>query len=373
MHKGYALIILIILWISPSRAQEYQVIEDLKLGWQHYNQSSQQLEPLLDETLVDVLYFDLSVQKYSEFSLRLLTPSDSYLYINSKLFSSVVAGEEKIIQVDSLGHWAGTDLLTFSLYAPELRLREVRTEIVSLPGSSGEHGSIKTINEARNIGRVSDQFILVTLVILILVVLLKTSNGRVFKEYFDLYHMFSPRQRFELIPSYALFSVENLSVIFLYAAFVGGSAINWVYLSGSVYDQQWYWAFDFSQFTFGLIMAGIAFTLMVLKYPLINLISILFRITKHAQVHYYSYLRLSLFYSMLVYIASLGNAVSQNSWSDQFGTIMVVLLSILLIIRLSVVSFALNSESNFQKLHIIPYLCSTELIPLVFFLKFLVK
>ena len=369
LFLGFAML----LMTSMASAQNpYRTIKDLKYDWLVLSQDGTQLEPHLDQSQVTSIFFELSPLKFQGFFLRIEIPSSHYIFLNRKLIGKSDNSGEIWYDIDSLSRMIEREKLEFSIFSKELNPDRLETTIISLSQGGSSYGTLGMSHESRSISKLSDQFVILSLCIFGFVVILRNSNNRLFKEYLDFYHLFAPRQRFELITSYSLFSFENLGFLLLYAVLMGASFVNLLFFSGEI-EQVPYWAGDISPLVWGMVFMVLFALVMILKMPFLGIITSLFRVSRISQLHFFTYFRISLAYAFLIFVFSLGNTIYNGHWLSDFNSFFIGLLVILLIIRLSVVWIVLNSELNFQKLHIISYLCSTEIIPLVFFLKFLIK
>jgi hypothetical protein len=135
--------------------------------------------------------------------------------------------------------------------------------------------------------------------------------------------------------------------------------------------------FGFSN-TIGIIGVALLFSLafmllMILKYPLINIIASIFLFRKLKAVHFYENFRFGFFVSFIFLVISMANNYTDGKLLLDHIEIMSGLVIVLLVANSILVFIKLNSLQSFRKLHLFSYLCSTEIIPLIILLKIFTK
>ena len=352
--------------------KDFQIIEDMNLSWKVFNEESGQYEPHFEENPTETIYFQVDALKYRTFELYIDVPRNHYIFIEGTL-NIRTDGQKVFLNIDSLAHTYEKNTITLAIFSENFRSDQVTTQISGPAFSRNSAIDEDSVTQPRAIDHIHDRFIIVSIMVLALIVILKTTRNRLFNEYLDLQHVFSVRQRFELITSYSLFSIENLSFVGLYSVLMGGSFMNYLFYTGLGAQGIPFGLSKAGVFSSGLIVCLLAFGLMLLKLPLIALISSLFRISRVQNLHLFTYFRVSIVLTFLFFLSSVVNAISGGYWADQYLSVLLSLGAAFMIFRLCLVFIVLNNELNFQKIHIIAYLCSTEIVPLVFFLKILIK
>ena len=234
-----------------------------------------------------------------------------------------------------------------------------------------EHQYINILYRDRD-SRSLDSLITKLLLVLIIVVIYRTVQTKTFIEYFSMSRLFTLRPKMDSITSISIYSLSNQSYLILYAFLVamaasvlsGHTQLEHIYNRiGMVQPDE---AVVFVHFMFG------TYTLMLFKYPSVRIIANLFYIRRITDIHYYSYFRVSLLFSTLLFVVSiffvaLGVVVLSPSLIDisQKAFILLVLA------RSLYVYLILNRQLSFHKLHLFIYLCATEIIPQVLLLKLL--
>ncbi|WP_407692841.1 DUF4271 domain-containing protein [Reichenbachiella agarivorans] len=116
-----------------------------------------------------------------------------------------------------------------------------------------------------------------------------------------------------------------------------------------------------------------SFGAMLLKVPLIKILTSLFSVQKHSDVHYFTYLRLSLIIAFIAFIGSVLLFLSPDHSAEIAWEVYRYSLLVFLFIRLILMYLVLNNSFSFNKFHLISYLCSSEIIPLIILVKTLLR
>jgi hypothetical protein len=113
-----------------------------------------------------------------------------------------------------------------------------------------------------------------------------------------------------------------------------------------------------------IALSAIAFCVVELKYLLIRILCSLLNVEKIAQIHFFDFMRIGLiFICTTLMVASV---LYLSDW-NQVVSFKVVLYAFiaLLGIRIIILLFKLIGETSFRKIHLISYLCTTEILPLL--------
>lgn len=376
MKSTYLFFIGLFFICLPSAYSQNQEIEidDLRKDWLVYDQSSSTFSPYLPTVNSDAIYFDVDANIYPTFDLKIKAEPNHYIFINSRLVADTSTGSTFYFSIDSLLNTISESYLRVSIFSKTLNPAHFQTKIVDRSRLSL---ASKADNNSEMILRIfseeSDNFIAITIAMLGIIVFFRTVSFRTFREYFSVIGAISRRPRFELITAQSLFSIPNLSFVLLYAMIVGATFYNVLLFHpdlGSSFGlgiQKW------SPRAISFLVVGIAFLLMLIKHLIIFSTTAIFFFQKIRDLHYYSYLRISLLISLALFSFSIINGIAEGRLFAQFSILFVWILSILLLMRALILYLVLNSQTNFHKIQIFAYLCSTEIIPLVFFLKIFVK
>jgi len=121
----------------------------------------------------------------------------------------------------------------------------------------------------------------------------------------------------------------------------------------------------FNSCLFGwLALSAMAFCVVELKYLLIRVLSSLFNADKIAQIHFFDFIRIGLIFISAILTAASAFYLSSIDRYMVF-TILLYLFVFLLGVRILILFFKLIGDGSFRKIHLISYLCTTEILPLL--------
>ncbi|MCV9388663.1 DUF4271 domain-containing protein [Reichenbachiella ulvae] len=294
--------------------------------------------------------------------------------MDQALVEVTTISDSLLYSVDSLRGLYSSGKVNVQIYSSHWRGKDVQTKIISegkgkyLTDSSA--GGID-VRESRN----DDLMILSSLLVFAVMVIFRTQVYRLFKEYFALVKTFRVRQKFDLITAQDPVSPASLGFMLMYALFIGAAVVN-LFIKHSFSGLDGRFPFidaEAGTLTWGLYAFGLAFLSIFLKIPLVNIVSSIFNLRRHAELHFYAYFRMSLLIAFLVFIMSLILFISGENYQDILLIGFRWLLLGILAIRLIMMYLILNNAFNVKKMHLISYLCSSEFIPLIMFIKTLFR
>ena len=181
------------------------------------------------------------------------------------------------------------------------------------------------------------------------------------------------RQSFDLITAYSPLAWPNIGFIIFYAILIGCSVINIsLFHDQASFNLPFKTSLDNSLLT-GLKIGVLCFVFMLLKLVLISGSTALFKINKVRLIHFFTYFRHSLIIAISIFVYSLINGIFEGALVSEGWIYTQVVAVIVWSARIIQIFFVLNKIYTFRKLHLFSYLCSTELIPLLLFLKIFLK
>lgn len=348
----------------------YELELDLKDQWYFPNEEKHSLDSEL--SYANSVQFSLDQgttksQRYLEVSL----PLQSYLFISGRL--TVANNPMPTLMrysLDSLFNEYGSQL-DFNITSHKgIHLVDLQTKVVRrLPNARFRRDSF-VVNELRPMNsKKSDVHMTFLVAIMISLAAARSLFRKPFREVFAVTNVFSVKPRVESLISTSVFSMSNLGLVVLYSLLVGGIAgmlaqlgkVNFFYSQLGLNDPEAYLV--------GLHTFLFAFVLMYLKYALVRFNTSVFKVAKSLDVHFFSYLRLSILLALIMFfMVNVGANVGVSSMLLSPRTQLLV-LKILVFFRFVSTTLVLNKELPFRKLHLFIYLCATELIPQLVLLK----
>ncbi len=279
-------------------------------------------------------------------------------------------------EIDSLkDHYSGRHLF-FTIYNPDPQVLSNYRYSIVIPGSTNTVSSdaLELIPIPRGNKDFGNFFVLGLVTILAFLAGFFRFQYKTFISFYNLGSIFSFRTSTTGLQSLRLFERANLLLLSFHSilvAFVVVVAANarpdWAEVlpgfdAGSFYANTLYWG----------AITVVLFLFYFLKFGTIVQISLLFGLRQFQDQHFLDYLRLS----MVFFLALFGLLVLVNLSTPLLNNGLVSLLAesafLFMIARVVIIFLKLNSYSPNRRLHLISYLCSTEILPLVFILKLFV-
>ncbi|MFY0653338.1 MAG: DUF4271 domain-containing protein [Cyclobacteriaceae bacterium] len=359
-----------LLAISSAYCQEEQV-DDLRSGWLIYSEDESGFLPYIEELHApNALHFPLDLNRYKEYHIQMSLPSNvSVLFDHNIVF---VNDQTAVLTfgVDSLQNVFGQDLILVSLYAPALNPSDISTTIIDKnPVKSGNAGNTNYDLVERKTDAITDFYIVSIFIVLMVVLICKRALKNSFNDYFSLFRALSLKPKSEGIFSVGIFSSTNILMLLMYGIMLGFTFV----IIDNVYPiAETTAAVDRS---FGALLLQsflvslIASVLMVLKYFLISFVGSVFKLKKVLVIQFFDYFRLTLMMALILFcLAIIYVSVGQDLGAIMWMTIATIVL-IMLILRPLLMFLKLNKLSGYKNLHLISYICGTEIIPLIIIVK----
>jgi hypothetical protein len=353
-----------------TQSTEHETIKDLSEDWLYYHENEDEYLPLIqDMDKVAAVHFHLPLPEYQDYHLYLQLVPESSIWINQKLIriasSSIITWP-----IDSLINLYGSKNIFISIYKPASRKQNLASYIIYEKGIEATlSADIVNFELRKTQNTYRDFFILGLIIILIIYTILLNVHARSFKTFYDISHTLSLNIREEYTFKGRAFNTTNIAIIlghcFLIAYLVmviigfqeSNQPLDFKSLNGAI----WQW----------IIFSAIAFLIFLVKYWIINLIGGLFDLREIINRHYLEYLRMSkIFFAFLfvvLCIIYLGFEVDIGKNHQIFINFAIAFL----IIRVLLLFFKFMRSSSFKNFYLFAYLCSTEFLPLIIGLKFI--
>jgi len=348
------------------------VVENLKQEWLVSSVQNSNFSPYVKEIHSPVLiHFYLNLNKYKEYYLSLDIPDNTSLFIENKIVGFYENAQTKNFPIDSLLNEYGLNHILITIFSEENLPEVLLSNVVDFsPKKNTGMNKVDFSSPVRMLNDFNDFNLLSVLLIIILGISIRTSQEKLFKEYFNVRKIFTLNFKSEALYSVSFLSTQNLISLLYYGLIVGFSITNfvvWITPDSilSFWDNP-----TLGSLVFAIILSLAVTFIMVLKYPMLILITNIFVFRKATTIHYYEYLRFSFIISLMLFILSIINNVYQGILISNFTHQLGWLLVFLVIARSIFIYLKLIKLKSFRKLHLFSYLCSTEIIPLIILLKF---
>ncbi len=278
-----------------------------------------------------------------------------------------------VLSIDSLAGIYGQRKMLMSLYSEE-GIHDIETSIVSYSDknrsllSKMDHLSILPLDR----GPIWDFMKIGTIIILILYVVLVNIGNRVFNDYYNIVNSFIRASTDEFLNRSKKITRIDLVFIIVLAVVISFFIVIAIYQFGfqdnsdaltsvgSLFTK-WLWLFFFFLGWF------------MLRFILISLSSDLFKMREVGTIHTFEFLRITNFYSLLIFLLLILSLFVIQIGLGLFTDIIIYSIVIISFIRAVILYLKFLNSSNYTKLYLFAYLCSAELLPVIVGLKFLLK
>ena len=374
MSKKLTCLLLLVFLASYTFAEEqgeYSIIKNLKWDWVQFDKIAKQNVPYLKQSKAKTISFDLDLNKNQKFIFKIDLPQNYFMWVEDQLVLFTTEDKKYELSIDSLFSNYKKNSISVSIFSKKFNADLVQCQIVSKVLDITRSDSSFKVSERENRYEMNI-FIIATIFGLVGIVIFRSSNHRLFKEYFSLRKALQIRQNFELITAYGTFSWVTFWVLFLYALLIGVTITNLILflpdgLSIPLVERNSHPIVE------GVKIGFLALLFISLKIPFLSVITRLFQLNKIKQSHFSAYFRQSLLLTVFVFLVSIWNGFYAGAVFE-YGIILFQILGITLLIGRALLLFLiLNRIHGYRKLHLFAYLCSTELIPLILFFKIFLK
>lgn len=354
-------------WAQEETSSKVE-LHNLRWDWEVYDEEAKHYVPFFKNPNTNLIRFELNFNKYKGSELKLQLAKGYFIWIENELVYHSANEGLVFLNLDSLQSVYDKAKVYMKIYSLRFSEQKISTVIVDREKRNYATSKYQFIETRINRNR-TDLFIVISIITLSLIALFRSFNYRLFQEYFSLSRSLQLRQNFDLIAAHSPMAWPNIGFILFYAILVGNAIMNIGLFQNDIYIGFPTETFSDNGVVVGLKAIGYCFVFMLLKLLLISVSSELFKIRKARLLHFFTYFRLSLIIAIMVFSFSMLYGIFEgyltaNGWSLIQGMVGLAWFG-----RLILIFFVLNKIYTFRKLHLFSYLCSTELIPLLLFLK----
>jgi len=372
------IILILLSGILDTYAQNGQFhykIKDLKNDWKIFSEEENALVPYIEEINPKTknVYIVIVPDEYRENGISLRFKNKSAIFINNKLVYNASEHLSVVLSIDSLAGIYGQPKMLMSLYSEE-GIHDIESSIVSYSDknrsllSKMDHLSILPLDR----GPIWDFMKIGAIIILILYAVLVNIGNRVFNDYYNIINSFIRAStdeflnrskkitRIDLVFIIVLAVVLSFFIVIALYQFGFQDNSNALTSFGSLFAK-WLWLF---LFFLGWFM---------LRFILISLSSDLFKMREVGTIHTFEFLRITNFYSLLIFLLLVLSVFIIQISLALFTDIIIYSIVIISFIRAVILYLKFLNSSNYTKLYLFAYLCSAELLPVIVGLKFLLK
>ena len=362
------------------QGQSFSLVKDLKENLLEYSKSHDSYIPYVQGTPFNsaAAVFVLPLKEYQDYQLLVQPPAEAALLINQTIVDYYKEGGNEFYPIDSLRRLYG-DSCIISIFHPSLQPYELEVKVISRqPYSYADASSSISEDFLEVIERggksFNNFFIIGVLLLLAVMAVLRNVFPKVFVSYYDITRAAALRVRDEANFTMKLSGRGHLAFLVFYSLLFGFLLMVLLQTAGEIET-----VFSFLKVS-GLgtylyawfLLSVIVFFFQLFKYWLLKIVAGVFNVPDFAGVHFFDFLRLSQMFYTLVFVLVLLLFLGANAYVGTGSVILIRVVGVFAVIRLLLIFFKLLHLSSFRKTYLFSYLCTTEILPLLIGLKFLI-
>ena len=359
--------------------QSYMVMKDLKESFLIYSDAYDTYIPYVQGTPFSssAAVVVLPLKQYRDYQLLIEPPAESSLLINQRIVDYYWNTGGYLYPIDSLMSRYG-DSCTISIFNPSLQPEDLKVAVISRTPYSYTEPSVGSEDFLKVYERparsFTNFFIIGVLVLLAILAALRNLFPKIFSSYYDLSRAIALRVRDEPNFTMKISSRGHVPFIIFYSLLFGFLIMVLLQQADEVVS-----VFDFLAFqSFGsylyawMLLSIIVFFFQLFKYWLLMLVARIFNIGDFAYIHFFDFLRLSQIFYTVVFSIVVLVFLGAESYIDPSAILLLRIVAFFAVIRVALIFFKLLRLSQFRKTYLFSYLCTTEILPLLIGLKFLI-
>lgn len=360
--------------------QSFLLVKDLKENLLEYSQSHDSYIPYVKGTPFNsaAAVFVLPLKEYQDYQLLVQPPAEAALLINRTIVDYYEGSGSVFYPIDSLRRLYG-DTCIISVFHPSLQPHLLEVKVIGRqPYSYADAGSSISEDFLEVVERegksFSNFFIIGVLLLLAVMAILRNVFPKVFVSYYDITRAAALRVRDEANFTMKLSGRGHLAFLVFYSLLFGFLLMVLLQTAGEIET-----VFSFLKVSgFGtylyawLLLSVIVFFFQLFKYWLLRIVAGVFNVPDFAGIHFFDFLRLSQIFYTLVFVLVLLLFLGADAYVGTGSAILIRVVAVFAVIRLLLIFFKLLHLSSFRKTYLFSYLCTTEILPLLIGLKFLI-
>ncbi len=300
--------------------------------------------------------------------LSICVPEGTAIFVNNKIVDRAAIGGCRNYEIDSLMSVHRQKSLFISFFKENLNPELITTALMARQpvGNFQAQSNPNPQIIKRFSDHFADFFVVAILMVAAFYAFLKNRYPKGYKDYFNFSKAFSITLKEEKVLTQRNMGSVNALFLWMYSMVLSLVIVLFWKIFGRVPE-----LFDFvaletvlSAMRSWLILSLMAYAVVGMKYLLIKVLSSLLNIDKIAQIHFFDFIRISFIFVTATLVVSSVMFLSVLNQIVPFNIILYLFI-ILLGVRVVILLFKLLGDTSFRKIHLISYLCTTEILPLL--------
>ena len=353
-------------------ADDFLVEEDLRLSWLFYDESEQLMLPFLDNSSENPSAIHLQIEDdySSEAYLRLKIPIGTSIFIQNKFIEYFNDLSIKLYSIDSLRKAYSSNSIRFTFFNKDKLTSPPEAEVGFMHKKFDSNISVNPIGK-RNANSTSDFIKVVILLVFTFFVLLHTLFKSDLFDFLSLQTMVTFRYTETALYKYRSLTKTQTLVIVYFAAMLASIII--VFLNYVEHPLKNSFILKLNPLAGWFLILLIVLVFIFLKFLLISMVSLLFKIGHKINFYLIEFLRMSMIFYSVIFVILSYSIINHFYYVEELLEHLIVVIIVFNLIRLCILFFKFRRTVSIKSLHLFSYLCTTELIPIVLGLNFFLK
>ncbi len=351
-YPVFFLLGLVFLFKVTLSSGERQIVRSFSNDFFTVEKTTQKAIPLFSGDRAKKSYLILNLELYNGYDLSFIGKKGLCVFIDNKLFFKSTESDSLIdLAISSMKSLNDKEEVVVTFYSPREMFDHQQVAITKEQPLAG-----KTKPEllSRLVHNQGDTAIFLILILATLG-LVKNKDAIIWKSYFSVPKLFTSRTQTDEYVLRSVLSTESLMLISLLSLVIA-CVLNQLELT--------LLKFDNSLFPAPILNFVLVFSLLLLKYLLLKLVSSFLNISSFGTQQFYEFVRYLIWLSFVILMLILIFDENFNSFSKM------MLWGGLTLWNIKILSVALT-KLKFQKLYLFSYICASELIPAIVLINFI--
>lgn len=372
----FRLLLSIVLVLTPFNAtsqstERLVTIDDLQSTWLTVDRAGKQYIPYVLGSSLNYPVIGLLLNTTSQAGLILecCFPEGTSVFVNNQIVDHSDRRTCRYYNIDSLSASYQGNAIFVSFYRVNMVPSSLTTRLlIKQPQAVLALTADKTAQIfKRPLSGFTNFYFSIILLIAAYYAFLINQYPRAYRDFFNFSKAFSPTLKEEKILSQRTMSTANALFLWGHSMILAVVIIFfWRVLGGipDVFGFVGLQTFKSSLFSW-LILSAIVYITIGLKYLLIRTLCSLLNFEKIAQIHFFDFFRLSMMFTSPVLMVLTIMHLNELDYQIMPYQVVLYIFITLLVARIVVLVMKLIGGSSFRKIHLISYLCTTEILPLL--------
>ena len=363
-------------YVCPGQVAGDSVKADLREDWLIYSNRHKTYAPFVENTFSPTGSFSFILNKTRTYNSNLVIcfQKGSSLFVEQQIVGFYENRKCVSFDLDSLFNRYLAEDLFVTVYNKSLDLEKHSTLLISK--STGGNRSANLLQgkiSSRNDSLFKNFYLLALLLFLILLSAVYNLNPRNFREFYSLSKTFSVKLRYDNISSLKVFNWPNILIVATHCLLISYMLMVILSLLGEpvpylrtnidgLMAAIWRW----------ISLAMLVFLFILGKYLLIKLLSAMMNLRELDQIHFFEFIRISIFIYTMGFILMAVLLLGFYSPTATHFLWVIYLIAFLSVVRILLLYLKFLRLSTFRNLYLFSYLCTTEILPLIIGFKIFV-